>query len=37
MKADIAVFEIVREGTVRDIGMAIARKSALKQAHWKED
>jgi hypothetical protein len=34
-KADIAVFEILGEGTVSDIGLAIARKSALKQAHWK--
>jgi hypothetical protein len=36
MKADVAAFEILGEGKVRDIGMLVARKSAFNQAVWEE-
>jgi hypothetical protein len=34
LRADIATFEILGEGTVSDIGLSIARKSALKKEQW---
>lgn len=34
MRADVAVYEILGDGTVLDTGLAAAKKSELRQGRW---